>query len=384
MHNLAIYIHWPFCISKCPYCDFNSYKTVKYNINEWINAYNRQLEYFKDCLKTQNIQNKHISSIFFGGGTPSLMEPKIIGEILNKIFTIFSCSKNIEISIETNPSNLEKKIFDFKTFGINRISLGVQSLNDKDLKFLGRSHNIKDVYNTLDQIFLHFDNISIDLIYALSTQSIKRWEKELVEFLKKYRLKHLSAYQLSLEQGTKFYDLHKKGLFDLASDDTCNDFYRLTRDILNYNKLFQYEISNFSKPSFQSKHNKIYWNSENWIGIGPGAVSRLWNHKGERIEVVNFKKPDTWLKYSLCHSTKFKKINFLDKKIAEKEILIMGLRLVEGIELNKFSDKALLKSREIQYLINNKVLSLNNNKIAISKSFFERHNYIVKKIIDNF
>lgn len=385
MYNFAIYVHWPFCITKCPYCDFNSHKIIDYEFDDWLNAYSKQLDFFKNYLISQGIQHQKLKSIFFGGGTPSIMKPKMIEKILNKIFKLFSIEKNIEISIEANPSRFEKgRIFKFKELGFNRISIGVQGLNNDDLKFLGRTHSIKDVYNILDETHKCFKNISADLIYALVCQNIKTWEKELVEFLKKFQLQHISAYQLTLEKGTEFYSLHKEGKFSLANDNKYIKFYSATKDILSEFNLSQYEISNFSRPSFQSEHNKIYWKSENWIGIGPGAVSRLWDNKNDRIELINFKKPSNWLKSSLNKDIKFKSIKVLKKKITQQEILIMGLRLVEGIELNKFSNVHFLSSEDVKNYLQTKVLYLYKGKILINKNYFKMHDYIVRKIIYNF
>ena len=309
----------------------------------------------------------------------------MIETILSKIFNLFNCEEIIEISIEANPSELEKKkILRFKELGFNRISVGVQGLNNKDLNFLGRTHNIIDVHNILEETQKYFKNISVDLLYALFCQNLQTWEKELVEFLKKYQVQHLSAYELTLEKGTKFYNLNKKGMFNSANDNKHNEFYSITKDILHEYNLPQYEISNFSKPNFQSKHNKIYWKSENWIGIGPGSVSRLWNDKNDRIEVINFKKPNNWLKNSLNNDVSFKNIEVLKKKITEQEILIMGLRLVEGIELKKFSSVNFLLSEDVKNLLQTKILLLNNGKVLINKKFFNMHDYIVHKIIDNF
>ena len=291
MNKLGIYIHWPYCISKCPYCDFNSHKIENYNPNDWLVAYKNQIKYFKDYLTTQNFRNKNISSIFFGGGTPSLMQPKLIEQILFFINKLFNFEKNIEITLETNPTNLElNKVNDFKLAGVNRISLGVQGLNDVDLKYLGRLHNSSDTFNILDVMQRKIDNISVDLIYALSCQNLETWNSELQIFLDRFSIKHLSAYQLVIEKGTKFYDLFKKGELKTVSDNIYKQFYFSTKNILKENKFDQYEISNFSKPNFFSKHNTIYWKSENWIGIGPGAISRIWSGKKERIEFENFCK----------------------------------------------------------------------------------------------
>ena len=385
MSKLGIYIHWPYCISKCPYCDFNSHKIEDYDPNDWLVAYKNQIKYFKDYLTTQNFRNKKISSIFFGGGTPSLMQPKLIEQILFFINKLFNFEKNIEITLESNPTNLElNKVNDFKLAGVNRISLGVQGLNDVDLKYLGRLHNSSDTFNILDVMQRKIDNISVDLIYALSCQNLETWNSELQIFLDRFSIKHLSAYQLVIEKGTKFYDLFKKGELKTVSDNIYKQFYYSTKNILKENKFDQYEISNFSKPNFFSKHNTIYWKSENWIGIGPGAISRIWNEKKERIEFENFKKPGTWLKNCLNHKVSVKKIFKINFNISEQETLIMGLRLNKGVNLKKIQNKSFLYNNEILKLQSQGIINIKKNYLSINENYFNVHDYIVRKIIDNY
>ena len=385
MSKLGIYIHWPYCISKCPYCDFNSHKLEDYDPNDWLKAYKNQIKYFKEYLTTQNFKNKKISSIFFGGGTPSLMQPKLIEQILLFINKLFNFDKNIEITLESNPTSLElSKINDFKSAGVNRISLGVQGLNDIDLKYLGRLHNSSDTFNILDLMQKKIDNISVDLIYALTCQNLETWSSELQVFLNRFSIKHLSAYQLVIEKGTKFYDLFNKGELKTVSDNTYKQFYFNTKNILKENKFDQYEISNFSKPNFYSKHNTIYWKSGNWIGIGPGAISRIWNQRKERIEFENFKKPITWLKNCLNEKVNLKKILKINFNISEQEIIMMGLRLNQGLDLNKLHSKAFLYNDEIQQLQKQGIIFIKENNLKINENYFNVHDYIVRKIINNY
>ena len=385
MSKLGIYIHWPYCISKCPYCDFNSHKLEDYDPNDWLKAYKNQIKYFKEYLTTQNFKNKKISSIFFGGGTPSLMQPKLIEQILLFINKLFNFDKNIEITLESNPTSLElSKINDFKSAGVNRISLGIQGLNDIDLKYLGRLHNSLDTFNILDLKKKKIDNISVDLIYALTCQNLETWSSELQVFLNRFSIKHLSAYQLVIEKGTKFYDLFNKGELKTVSDNTYKQFYFNTKNILKENKFDQYEISNFSKPNFYSKHNTIYWKSENWIGIGPGAISRIWNQRKERIEFENFKKPITWLKNCLNDKVNLKKILKINFNISEQEIIMMGLRLNQGLDLNKLHSKTFLYNDEILQLQKQGIIFIKENNLKINENYFNVHDYIVKKIINNY
>ena len=385
MNKLGIYIHWPYCISKCPYCDFNSHKIQNYDPNEWLSAYENQIKYFKEYLASQNFKNIKLSSIFFGGGTPSLMPPKLVEKILLFINKLFNFDKNIEITLESNPTNLElNKISDFKSAGVNRVSLGVQGLNDTDLKYLGRLHNAAETFFVLDLMQKIINNISVDLIYALSCQNLEIWNHELQTFLKNFSIKHLSAYQLVIEKGTKFYHLFNRGELKTVSDNLYKEFYFSTKNILKDNKFDQYEISNFSKPNFFSKHNTIYWKSDNWIGIGPGAISRIWNAKKERIEFENFKKPETWLKNCLTKKINLKKILTIDFDASEKEILMMGLRLNEGVDLNKLQHRTFLNNDEVLHLRKKGIINIRKNKLMINENYFNIHDYIVRKIMNNY
>jgi len=385
MNRLGIYIHWPYCISKCPYCDFNSHKIKDYDVNEWLSAYENQIKYFKEYLVFQNFKNIKLSSIFLGGGTPSLMPPKLVEKILLFINKLFNFDKNIEITLESNPTNLElNKISDFKSAGVNRVSLGVQGLNDTDLKYLGRLHNASETFVILDLMQKIIDNISVDLIYALSCQNLEIWNHELQNFLKNFSIKHLSAYQLVIEKGTKFYHLFNRGELETVSDNLYKEFYFSTKNILKDNKFDQYEISNFSKPNFFSKHNTIYWKSDNWIGVGPGAISRIWNDKNERIEFENFKKPETWLKNCLQKKINLKKIFTINFDVSEQEILMMGLRLNEGVDLNKIQHRTFLNNHELLDLQKQGIINITKNKLMINENYFNVHDYIVRKIIDNY
>ena len=385
MNRLGIYIHWPYCISKCPYCDFNSHKIQNYDPNEWLLAYENQIKYFKEYLVSQNFKNIKLNSIFLGGGTPSLMPPKLVENILLFINKLFNFDKNIEITLESNPTNLElNKISDFKSAGVNRVSLGVQGLNDTDLKYLGRLHNASETFVVLDLMQKIIDNISVDLIYALSCQNLEIWNHELQTFLKNFSIKHLSAYQLVIEKGTKFYHLFNRGELKTVSDKLYKEFYFSTKNILKDNKFDQYEISNFSKPNYFSKHNTIYWKSDNWIGIGPGAISRIWNNKKERIEFENFKKPETWLKNCLQKKINLKKILKINFHVSQQEILMMGLRLNEGVDLNKLQHRTFLNNDELLNLKKQGIINIRKNKLMINENYFNVHDYIVRKIINSY
>ena len=382
-NKLSLYIHWPYCESKCPYCDFNSHKIESVNESEWIQSYTNQLYKMKDVLLKYEVKHDKLNTIFFGGGTPSLMPLKVIESILYTANKIFKFEENIEITLEANPGSYEREKFqDIKLLGINRLSLGVQSLNDKNLSFLGRKHNFQDALIAIEIAMKTFQNVSTDLIYGLAGQNIKEWEQELNSFLKKFNLNHLSVYQLTIEEGTKFYTDYKKGLLKTINEDLSADFYNLTNDILNNYKYNRYEVSNHSQKKFESKHNLNYWNSENWIGIGPGAYSRLWssNQKNKRFEIENYKSPKSWLSKNFLNA-KFNQVKFIDNCETNKDLLIMGLRLTKGIKLNSLLDTSIITDEKILDLKNEKIININKGIIKVNKNHLIKLNSILKYLM---
>lgn len=306
---LSVYIHWPFCKSKCPYCDF--FKKVKKDINQTdiINSYINELTYYHSILP-----NRTIRSIFFGGGTPSLIQPQNLTKIIEHIYKLWPTESKIEISLEANPNSEYENMFKLiKQAGINRLSLGVQALNNDDLKFLGRTHNLEQALHSIEQVLKNFDNHSIDLIYARPNQNINMWQQEL-EMATSFGFKHLSLYQLTIEEGTIFA---KKGIKALDEETTAK-MYSETICFLKNKNYFQYEVSNFSKPSYQSAHNKCYWLGDEYIGIGESAHGRL---------KINNEH------YAITHPHIMEKLTPIERA---EELVIMGLRLNEGINKQHF------------------------------------------------
>lgn len=264
--SLGIYIHWPYCRSKCPYCDF--YKQVCKNVpqDEIVSDYLKELDFYH-----QLTSNRKVGSIFFGGGTPSLMEPKQISRLIDYIAKQWSLDSKVEISLEANPNSDYPQMFqNLHQAGINRLSLGVQALNDEDLRFLGRTHNLKQAYQAIDEVLQNFDNHSIDLIYARPKQTLSAWEAELKQAVA-LGFKHISLYQLTIEEGTVFA---KKGILPL-DEDLATEMYLLTEDILAPLGYHKYEVSNYAQAGFESKHNLLYWTGGEYIGVGPSAHGRL-------------------------------------------------------------------------------------------------------------
>ncbi len=366
-NNLAVYIHWPFCKSKCPYCDFNSHVVEEINHYHWHDAYIKEIEYFNEFLK-----GKNITSIFFGGGTPSLMPPFIAEGIINKLQQITNIDTNIEITLEGNPTSVElKKFHDFKNAGINRVSLGVQSLNDNNLKFLGREHSSIEALKAVEKAQI-FDNYSFDLIYALPNQTQKQWEDELQTALK-YAKGHLSLYQLTIEKGTKFYSDHKSGKFKMPKNDLSADFYSLTDYIMEQEGLPSYEVSNYARQGFESKHNMTYWRYGDYLGIGAGAHSRITLDRKTAIMMTH--SPNSWLQSVLEKGNGIQSENTLTNDEIEYETIMMGLRTSEGIKLEKIRN-----TKKLVLLINENLLEENKGNIRATKKGFLILNSIINAL----
>ena len=381
---LSLYIHWPYCEAKCPYCDFNSHVNEPIDSKNWIQSYTNQLHEMKKQLLEHRVNSNKLNAIFFGGGTPSLMPLEIIESILNTSADLFGFKENIEISLEANPSSYEKdKFYDLKNIGINRISIGVQSLNDKNLKFLGRLHNSMNAKVAVEHAAKTFNNVSVDLIYALHGQKILEWTNELEEFLENNNLQHLSLYQLTIEQGTKFFTDYKKGLLNVIDNDHAADFYKVSNEILKNHNFFKYEVSNYAKKGFECNHNLNYWKSENWIGIGPGAYGRIWSSKSniKRVEYQNYKNPKTWLSKNF-NKSQFEKTNFFDSTTSDIDTLTMGLRLYEGIETFKLYDKSIIENDAFKELQNKNVIKIKNGFLKVNKNYMIKLNSIINFLIN--
>ena len=381
---LSLYVHWPYCESKCPYCDFNSHINETINIIDWTKSFKNQLYAMKEELIKKKISFKNLNAIFFGGGTPSLMPLEIIENILDISMKIYGFNENIEITLEANPSSYDsKKFFKLKQIGINRLSIGVQSLNNSNLKFLGRLHNINDVEIALKDACNTFDNISVDLIYAFHGQKLNEWINELVSFLNRNNFQHLSLYQLTIEEGTKFYNDFKNNRIKVIDNDLAAKFFHKTNKILNDFEFVNYEVSNYAKKGFRCKHNLNYWNSQNWIGIGPGAYGRLWSSNNKnRIEYQNYRNPKTWMSKNL-YKSEFEKITKLSSQISDTDTLTMGLRLYDGINISKLKKKSIINFDSLKILENKKILSLKNDVLKVKKNHMIKLNSIIDFLISS-
>jgi oxygen-independent coproporphyrinogen-3 oxidase len=326
------YVHWPFCASKCPYCDFNSHvHRGPFDEEGYVAAYEREIAHAAELAPGRVVQ-----SVFFGGGTPSLMSPRATGKIIDAIAKHWTVERNAEITLEANPTSVEVDRFKgFRTAGINRVSLGVQSLRDKPLAELGRRHTVDEAITAVRIAQSVFERSSFDLIYARPHQTLEDWEDELKEALWMAR-GHISLYQLTIEQGTRYFDLHKAGKLKMPDEDLSADFYELTQELTAAAGLPAYEISNHARPGQESQHNMLYWRYGEYAGIGPGAHGRLMINN-QRHATAAEKMPFDWQKKVNTAGHGMVVDDVLTWEEQGDEFLVMGLRLKEGISPSRFT-----------------------------------------------
>ncbi len=376
--TLSIYVHWPFCESKCPYCDFNSHVRKSIDDSAWEIAYIKSIEnWFLDKPRNK------IKSIYFGGGTPSLMKPSTIEKIIQKLYSVCEISNNPEITMEANPSSIEMEKFSYyASAGINRVSIGVQALNNYDLKKLGRKHTVQDAINSIKIAKKCFNNISFDLIYARQDQTLKSWSKELKSALS-LADNHISLYQLTIEKHTRFEELNRRGLLrGLPCDDLAADFYDLTQDICNKKNLPAYEISNHAKLGSESVHNLNYWRYQNYLGIGPGAHSRMVK-KGQKFSIENFSVPEKWLSEIISNRSGVSSMEPVTIFDQAEEYLMMALRLEEGANLDRYETlaKKSINTEKIDQLKDLNLINIKENILQISPNGKKVLNTIISHLI---
>jgi oxygen-independent coproporphyrinogen-3 oxidase len=332
--GFGVYVHWPFCAAKCPYCDFNSHvRRERIDEARWIAAFRRDL-----AAQAAMAPGRVVTSIFFGGGTPSLMAPATVGAILDAIARHWAVEQLVEVTLEANPTSVEAERFKgYRAAGVNRLSLGVQALSDADLKRLGRLHTAAEALAALDTAQAIFERVSFDLIYARPEQTIQAWRAELKQALARAR-EHLSLYQLTIEPDTPFEKLRDTGALIVPTADEGRAFYEVTQIATEAAGLPAYEISNHARPGAESRHNLLYWRYGDYAGVGPGAHARLpVNGTGERVVLVGEKHPETWLKRVETHGRGFEESERLDAEAQGDEMLLMGLRLTEGIDPARYA-----------------------------------------------
>ncbi len=331
--GFAVYVHWPFCAQKCPYCDFNSHvRHGGWDEAAYLAAYVQELTSTTAAMVSQ----RKVDSIFFGGGTPSLMAAGTVSGIIEAIADRLGLSDGCEITLEANPGSVEVGRFRaYRAAGVNRVSVGVQALDDVQLKRLGRIHSVAEALAALDIAHSTFDRVSFDLIYARPGMTEGAWEAELARALA-LQAGHLSLYQLTIEDGTPFASLHRAGKLVIPEPGLADRLYEITQDMCDTAGLPAYEISNHARPSEQSRHNLVYWRYGSYLGLGPGAHGREPRPAG-RFATVNERNPEAWLARVSTAGRGLTEETLLAPGEQADELLLMGLRLSEGIDLNRLA-----------------------------------------------
>ncbi len=368
--EIAVYIHWPYCKSKCPYCDFNSHVPLSDEVSwveRWVRAYQTSMASYHEELS-----GRVITSIFFGGGTPSLMPPKLVHEIIQSLSIYAQLDEQCEITLEANPTSSEAQKFKaFKAAGVNRISIGIQSLQEKHLKFLGREHSVVEAMEAIDLAKKTFARTNFDFIYALPDQALSDWQHELEEVLSIVD-KHVSLYQLTIEKGTPFFALERDGVFIMPENEQAAEFYKLTEEMTSARGLPAYEISNYAALNEASRHNLTYWKYGDYLGIGPGAHGRVRNEKGVRVATVETHDPMRWLTQLEAEKSGQKQRELILPAQAAEEWLMVGLRLTGGIDINECHQKtgiyfdSLVSIKKLNLLQEEGLIALENGQLKAS------------------
>jgi putative oxygen-independent coproporphyrinogen III oxidase len=329
--GFGIYVHWPFCKAKCPYCDFNSHvRHEPVDALSFADALARELAWFGERTK-----GRRVDSIFFGGGTPSLMPPAAVSRVLDKIAELWTIADQAEVTLEANPTSVEAKNFaGYRAAGVNRVSVGVQALADQDLKALGRQHSVDEALAAYRLAAKTFPRVSFDLIYARPGQTVGQWRDELTRALSEQQ-GHMSLYQLTIEEGTRYADLHRAGKLIVPDEEVGAELYDVTQELTAKAGLLAYEVSNHALPGHESRHNLIYWRYGDYAGVGPGAHSRI-TDGAQRLALATERHPETWRAKVLGEGHGVIEETVIETSDQAAEYLLMGLRIAEGIDLARY------------------------------------------------
>ena len=376
--GFGLYIHWPFCQAKCPYCDFNSHVVARIDQKTWAEAYLSEL----DRIGAET-QGRVLRSVFFGGGTPSLMDPDLVDAILTRVRATWPMANDAEITLEANPTSVEAGRFaGYRAAGVNRVSMGIQALNDADLKALGRLHSVDEALRAFEIARGVFDRVSFDLIYARQGQTLAAWQAELRQALT-LAVDHLSLYQLTIEDGTAFGDRYRAGrLRGLPDDETAADMYFATQEVCAAAGFDGYEVSNHAKDGAESVHNRIYWRYGDYAGIGPGAHGRL-TLQGQRYATETQLSPAGWLAQVRKTGNGEAAREALSEADQFTEFLLMGLRLTDGVDRARFagqwSDELY---NNINRLIDIGMISMDDRRLWVTPEGRPILNAVLRQLLD--
>ncbi|WP_420585542.1 radical SAM family heme chaperone HemW [Ruegeria sp.] len=375
--GFGLYVHWPFCEAKCPYCDFNSHVSRNIDQKQWLDAYLGELR--RSALETPD---RVLNTIFFGGGTPSLMDPDTVAAVIDTARALWRPANDMEITLEANPGSVEASRFTaYRDAGVNRISMGVQALNDEDLRRLGRIHTVAEARAAFDIARHCFDRVSFDLIYARQHQTLDAWRAELTEALS-MAVDHLSLYQLTIEDGTAFGDRYAIGkLRGLPEDDSAADMYLATQEICEAHGLPAYEVSNHARPGSESQHNLIYWRYGDYIGIGPGAHGRI-TLNGQKLATETYLSPNAWLT-AAAKGNGEKDRTQLSTHDQATEYLMMGIRVAEGLDIdrvNALADHPLPQDR-LDDLIEYGMITQSDGRLIATKDGRAVLNAVIRELL---
>ncbi|MDK3017862.1 radical SAM family heme chaperone HemW [Pseudodonghicola flavimaris] len=375
--GFGLYVHWPFCQAKCPYCDFNSHVSREIDQTAWVRDYLSELR--RTAAETPG---RVLNAIFFGGGTPSLMAPETVAAVIDAARSHWPFANDIEITLEANPGSVEAGRFaGYRDAGVNRISMGVQALNDADLRRLGRIHTVAEARAAFDIARACFDRVSFDLIYARQEQNLADWQAELRQALS-MAVDHLSLYQLTIEQGTAFGDRYNAGkLRGLPDDDLAADMYFATQEICEAAGLPAYEVSNHARPGAESRHNLIYWHYGDYIGIGPGAHGRI-SIAGQRFATECHRAPGLWTQAVAVGSGESVR-TVLSPQDQANEYLMMGMRLKEGLDMGRFAALygAPLPAERMDYLSDLGMIEVDGNRLMVTEDGWPILNAIIRELL---
>jgi oxygen-independent coproporphyrinogen-3 oxidase len=358
----GIYVHWPYCAAKCPYCDFNSHVRAQIDEAVWTRGIARELQYVAEL---QGSSRPIVETIFFGGGTPSLMHGAAVAKVIETIARLWPVAEDVEVTLESNPASAEAQRFhDYRTAGVNRLSLGVQALNDPDLKMLGRLHSAAEAKTALAMAMRSFDRVSLDLIYARPQQTRAQWRTELREALA-FDTEHLSLYQLTIEPATPFAILAHTGALSVPDDDTAAELYESTQELAEAAGRPAYEISNHARPGAECRHNLLYWRYGDYAGVGPGAHGRLTLAK-QRVATATERLPERWRAAVETQGHAFVEQVEIANSDAAREHLLMNLRLAEGVDLAAYERRwgCSVERERMAALMHGRLLELRDARLS--------------------